>query len=211
MPASRVTYDFDFDEKFEYSVVAAADVSLYAEPRPGIYAWFIRVLKKADPVVNMAAYDGVFASKRLTVEASGHLGEKYTGKLKKQPFFTSDSASFHDTILAASTIFCPPVYIGISKGIKGRLETHIQALEAALQRPPSPDDDTSSISDDDLDSDAESNVFGERMGRILRTNQITTTRPLFVKIIYGPGPGTTDLRKAETYVNRTFILMCGRK
>ena len=210
MDECNVTYDFTRGEKFSYSVLSAADIDLFAQPKPGIYAWYLRVLPKNDPALNMGYVDRVFASKRMNVEVSGNLGERYQGILTKDPSFSGDISSFHDTVLTASTIFCPPLYIGISKNIKNRLSQHFKSLEAALLRS-SNDDGDLILTNEDIDEDAESNVFGERIGRVLRVNNIKTVAPLFIKVTYPDQVSNADLLKAESYVNRLYVPICGRR
>jgi len=210
MPGSRVVYNFDFGQKYEYVVLPAAEAALHAEATPGLYAWYLRLLKSSQPVSNMTAYDGVFATRKMDIEATGNLGEKFDGRLKRRKTDTQALTDYNDTLLAASTVFSPPIYIGISQNIQSRLGQHFRALETALQREP-PEEETADLNDDEVDTDAESNVFGERIGRILRVQRMTNTRGLFVKILYQPQLNAPQLRVAERFVNRTFVPLCGRK
>lgn len=210
MPGSFIEYNFDFGQSYKYVVLPAAEAALYAEPVPGLYAWYLRLLRSPNPIATMTSYDGVFATQKLEVEATGNLGEKFDGRLKKRATATQNTNDYNDALLAASTIFSPPIYIGISQNIQTRMGQHFRALEAALQREPS-QEELDGVGDDEVDTVAESNVFGERIGRILRNQQLMNTRGLFVKIHYQPQITRSDLRTAERFVNRTFAPLCGRK
>lgn len=211
MPRPQITYDFDYGERFSYVVFRAADVELYSESRQGLYAWYARVLEKTDPLTNMTSYDKVFASRKMSVEAKGNLGEVYKGVVTKCSVLGGDVPGLYNAVSAASTVFCPPLYIGISNDVKGRLSQHLKSLEAVLRSVAPQDAGLESSNEEELDTEAESSVFGERVGKILRANGIANETLLFIKVIYTDNLSRADLRKTETYVNRVFVPMCGRR
>jgi hypothetical protein len=209
--ASQVVYDFDFDEQHEYTVVAARDIEQehFIEARAGLYAWYLRLPKDPNPALDLASYSRIFGSKNFTLEAKSVFGERYQGAATRQPSFDPASHPFASSVLTASTIFCPPVYIGISINIRQRLMLHLKRLNEALQGAETllPTDDMS----EEQDTADESSAFGHRMGYLLRSNGIRDIERLFVKIIYQPQASAADLKKAEYFVNRTFLPFCGRR
>lgn len=209
--ASQVVYDFDFNEEHKYAVVAARDIEQehFTEARAGLYAWYLRLPRNPDPALDLASYSRVFGSKNFTLEARSVLGERYQGTATRQPGFDPASHPFVSSVLTASTIFCPPVYIGISINIRQRLTLHLRRLNEALQSSESlpPTDDAT----EQQDTAGESSAFGHRMGYLLRSNGIRDVERLFVKIVYQPQASAADLKKAEYFVNRTFLPFCGRR
>ncbi len=170
--ASQVVYDFDFGEQHKYSVVAARDIEQehYVDASAGLYAWYIRLPKDPNPASDMASYNQVFASKKFTVEAKSILGERYQGTAARQPSFDPSSHPFAASVLTASTIFCPPIYIGISINIRQRLTRHMKRLNESLQISslPLPSNDTP----EEQDTEVESGAFGQRIGYLLHANGI---------------------------------------
>ncbi len=215
MPASRVSYNFGYGEVHEYSVVAAQDIERYSEELPGIYAWYFRLLDRPGNTIDtMKSFDSLFASKSLDFEAKGNLGERFQGSAKRTPYLRDRTPDYVNALLSATTVFCPPLYIGISINIKRRLKTHYGTLNSFLQRssPASSPQTTlpaTNLDGPDMDTDIESNVFGERIASILKRNNILDPEQLYVKILYVPGATKRDLEKAELFVNRTFVPLCG--
>lgn len=212
MPLSRIEYNFGYGERHEYRVIAAQDIVLYAEEEPGIYAWYFRLVDgAADPSASMKSYDALLASKSLDLTARGNLRENFQGTAARVPFMRDRSPEYVDAVLSATTVFCPPLYIGISTGIRERLKTHYDKLNSFLQRAATLPPQTTIASPDgpEEDSDIESNVFGERMGSLLKKNGIQDPGQLFIKILYVPGATKRDLERAEFFVNRAFVPLCG--
>jgi|GEM_PF-1662682 len=211
MPVSNVEYDFGYGERHKYHVIAAQDIVRYAVEEPGIYAWYLRLVNgPADPSDAMKSYDSLIASKSLDFTIKGNLGENFQGTAARIPFTRTQTPVYVDAVLSATTVFCPPLYIGISIGIKGRLQTHYDKLTSFLQRVPTSPQTTPAVAEVvEEDTEIESNVFGERMGRLLKRNGIQDTGQLFVKVLYVPGATKRDLERAEFFVNRAFVPLCG--
>lgn len=208
MPVSTAQYDFGYGEKHGYSIIAAQDISRFADDEPGIYSWHYRLSHRAaDHSADMRAYDRIYAAKSYDVSAQAPLGEILTGRIIRRPFTEDRTPEFSPAALAAAAVFCPPLYIGISVKIKRRLQTHYQRLTECLVQP-------SSFSLRDIqeadDSDDESGVFAERIGNLLKSNGIGDPGRLFVKIVYVPGASFRELQQAEFFVNRAFVPLCGR-
>ncbi len=210
MPASQVQYDFGYGERHEYAVIAAQDIEQFAQPIAGLYSWHYR-LSQTTPnrSADMTTYDSIYAAKSYDIFAQAHLGERLTGKITRAPFTNSRAPEFSRATLAASTIFCPPLYIGISTNIKGRLSTHYNALVNFLARPINLISYVSGEPEDD--TEAESSIFAERIGSLLKQNNVSNPGRLFVKVVYVQGATKRELEQAEFFVNRTFIPLYGRR
>lgn len=208
MPASTAQYNFGHGDRYEYSVIAAQDIVQFANAVPGIYSWHYRLSHKvADRAADMRSYDRIYAAKSYGVTAQAPLGETLTGKVTRRPFTDSRDPEFSAVALAAAAVFCPPLYIGISVDIQRRLRTHYKFLTDFLAEPPTP-----AVMDtvENEDSDRESSVFAERIGSLLKVNNIGDPGRLFVKVIYVPGASFRELQQAEFFVNRAFVPLCGR-
>jgi len=208
MSASTAQYDFGHGERHEYSVIAAQNIARDTEEKPGIYSWHYRLShitpKRLD---DMKAYDRIYAAKSYDISAQGSLGEMLEGELTRSPFTDSRPPEFSQVALAAAAVFCPPLYIGISTNIKRRLQTHYDRLEEVLVQP-SRFAIATSVQDDD--SDEESGIFAERIGGLLKKNNVGDPGRLFVKVVYVPNATFRELQQAEFFVNRTFVPLCGR-
>lgn len=212
MPVSNVEYNFGYGERHEYRVISAQDVERFAEAKPGIYAWYFRLLAgSAEPVDTMRSYDSLLGSKSLDFTVKGNLGEQFQGSAARIPFTQNWTPDYVDAVLSATTVFCPPLYIGISVDIRRRLKKHYNTLTDVLQRPSVPQaaPTFTGLDEANIDTDFESNVFGERIASLLKKNNIGDAAQLFVKILYVPGATKRDLERAEFFVNRAFVPLCG--
>jgi len=112
--------------------------------------------------------------------------------------------------LIACELLCPPLYIGISKRLNFRLQTHKKMLENIIYS----DRDDSEINDTNIESDTEkeSRYFGVRIGTIVKRTEHIRLTSFFVKTIQlNLEYSTEELRKIEKFLNRTFIPLYGRK
>lgn len=208
MPASKAEYNFGHGDRHEYSIIAAQDIAQFADATPGIYSWHYRLSHRvADRIADMRSYDRIYAAKTYGMTAQAPLGETLTGKMRRQPFTDNRDPEFSPAALAAAVVFCPSLYIGISIDIQRRLRTHYKLLidflaqQSALAVPESVETE---------DSDGESSAFAERIGSLLRDNNIGDPGRLFVKVVYVPGASLRELQQAEFFVNRAFVPLCGR-
>lgn len=207
----QITYDFKYNETHSYHVFPARDIPLEAESNPGIYAWYIRVLGSATVSNDLEFYSNVFAARQLDIKAFAPLSEEYTGTLKRKSAFGEKPANFTNMIATASTIFAPPIYIGISNNVKTRLQAHLRALNTALASPFVAASNSADAIASPTDSDDESAKFGQRIGRILCDQNITDVNCLFVKVIYQSPPNNIERQHTENFVNRIFTPICGRR
>jgi hypothetical protein len=205
---SEAVYDFPYGETHSHIAVVAADISQLEDNKPGLYAWYVRVLPKETATTDLSCYGGFFGSKKYTVDLSASLGEQYQGKLKLNPAFDVSRAANVALLSTVTTVFSPPIYIGIAKNIRKRLLTHLDKLEKALVTPPAAVLSPTPVDDD---SDEESGYFGGRVGELLRELKVSDVRNLFVKIVYQPVDDLVQRRGVEHFVNRVFFPFCGRK
>jgi hypothetical protein len=208
MASPLVTFDFRYGETLDFHLLSARDLD-HARTDQGVYAWFLRLRKSNFSRQSLEAYSSVFAAKRLKGNIAAHLDERYEGRLKRGsgdllPHGDPD----RDAMLLASAVFSPAVYIGISISIRSRLLKHRAALDEALS---SRRKKAVAKVKAAMDSDDESGKFGQRIGWWLRSKSIRDTNGLFVKVIYLPGFAQSELRKVETYYNRVFIPLFGRR
>lgn len=206
---SEAVYEFPYGERHAHIVVSALDITKLDDNKPGLYAWYVRILPKETDMAALSFYGGFFGSKKYTIDLSATLGEQYQGKLVLSPAFDAGRAAHMDLLSSVTTAFSPPIYIGIAKNVRKRLLTHVAKLESALIAPITAALGSSTTADDD--SDEESGYFGGRVGGLLRELKINDIRHLFVKIVYQEADDVAQRRGVEHFVNRVFFPFCGRK
>lgn len=181
---------------------------LYKVPEsPGIYSWHI-----GSSPVNFNHYFKAFKQKKLSVSINGHLKEEYDGEIRRKYFDKDFDISLDQQLCElASTIFCPPLYIGISKNLNKRLNQHFRELEKIyngtikLSTPPN-------VGKTDFDTIIESSHFAQRIGHTLFNLNKISLRDIFIKTVeLDKSYSWTKLQKVEKYLNRTFIPIYGRK
>lgn len=203
----EIIYSFPYGERHPHIVVAATEVENLQDKKPGFYAWYIRVLPKETNVADLKWYGSFFGSKKYSVDLSATLGEHYEGDLSLRPVFDATMPAKMALISTVTTVFSPPIYIGIAKNVKARLLTHLAKLREALITP-----FTVAISGNLIgDSDEESSFFGERVGNLLRAQGIDDVRHLFVKIVFQPVDDLAQRKAVEHFVNRVYFPLCGRR
>lgn len=213
MPANVLNYSFPYGEKHVYTVVAATDID-QVKDTPGLYAWYVRVLPTEASVADLKGYGDLFRSKEYHVEVRATLGERHEGKLEMSTAFDAARPTNASLISSVTTIFAPPVYVGISKTIRSRLAKHLGKLIEALHAPPPPATaapSATAVAAPAADSDSESGHFGTRIGALLRTHGFKDQRNLFVRIVYHDIGLPEERRGAEHYANRVFFPLLGRR
>lgn len=211
MTTNSITYDFSYGERVQYSVLPARDVEK-TEEKPGIYAWYARLGKavqdQAQPGWTFAQF---FLNRELIVEAKGSLREAYRGRIFRQT--DADFRDRNDLIEGATTVFCPPIYIGISKNIRNRLTTHVRKLREVLaSAPEAAGNSAESVKAGvQTDTDEESSVFGSRIGAKLHDAGLRSEEILFVKVMYVERSASSQLRDTEYLLNRSFFPVFGKR
>lgn len=189
--------------------------------RPGLYAWYLK-LAKGKEMYN--EFHSVMVHRILDVEASGELGEKYSGKMGRKDFefekkyrrrSNRENFRFENIFLTDEQVsmvtatFAPPIYIGISRNLHNRLREHKRELETSLN---SINKNTNNeIPDFNSDSASESSAFGERIARVLRDKNYIGTNSLFIKTVEFDNIQKEELFDIEYFLNRTFTPIFGKK
>ncbi len=182
---------------------------LYDVPKvPGIYSWHINTTE-----LNFKDYFKVFKQKKINVNLSGNLKEKYLGEIRN--VYHDKDFNFPSTDYSlcefASFAFCPPMYIGISVNLHSRLNDHYRELEkihfGKVKLGASKKLDRTRF-----DTIFESQHFAQRLGHTLVDLKNLKLDSVFIKTIeLDVGYAKSELHKVEKYLNRTFIPLYGRR
>lgn len=204
---SEHLYDFGHGELYRHELLRAEEV-VNAKKAPGLYAWYVRPPKSEASELACAPYRQVFAQRDFKVKAAAPLSEFLEGSLTRRlhhPRKAKDGEALDEDFFAAAfAAFAPPVYIGRSKDIRGRLRQHYEALKHSIGRDLLVELDESAPPD----SDEESSQFGLRLGALLRDQGLNDLRGVFVKIVYAND--VIAPKRAELILNRTFHPVLGR-
>lgn len=206
----EVTYDFGYAEQLSHWLFQADQVGL-AEDRPGLYAWYLRPPSDLPDEASCNPYRRVYADREFKVSATAALGELMEGQVNRRRTELRNARSGEelDQSLFASAFaaFAPPVYVGRSIRVRGRLMSHMRSLINEMGR------GTLNTAADDgetatPDSEEESAKFGIRMARMLRSEALDHFKGLFVKVVYASDNLAT--KRVEYVLNRTFHPVLGR-
>ena len=208
-----MTYDFGFGERYDFEVIPAANIGL-TKNQPGIYAWFARIPKPTVQTDNpVARYYHLFTQQTMLVNAIGNFRRQFEGTVWLKPENLERERLSPYALSAVTAVFSPLLYMGHSKTIRTRLERHHDALTTCLTvRCPGRGEATfSSDILEHTDTDDESRLFGERIGKALREAGLKSTLSIFVKVMYLLDLDQ-DQREATEYVfNRIFTPIYGRR
>ena len=175
----------------------------------GIYSWYLTCNS-----TNYKNYYDFYKSESYSAFLKGNLLQNFQGKLlaqKTQKFEESENY-FDDQLLEkVSSNFSPPIYIGISTDLHERLNTHKKRLQNHLN-------DISKITNlrsgfrSKADSDKESEVFAQRLAKLLMDSGNLYESNLLVKIIYIEKKRIKKdvLLNIENFLNRTYHPLLGR-
>ena len=205
-----------------------------ADSKPGLYAWYLRV-KPGESNINSSENFAKALTKiaeqlcypTLSMELQGHLGlsmkgdlqhiwyghkeHKFSDQLKEILNGSEDREILGDILELAVPLLTGPLYIGVSKNIRERLQGHTQLINKYLQGSAEDTDPDIPVvdSEDSLRSDQ---VFAQRIvERKINPNQ------LVVGIVYVSHSHLSSARiykaieSAETLLNRIFYPALGRK
>ena len=204
-----------------------------ADSKPGLYAWYLRVKpgegNLRSPENFAKALIKITEQLRyptLSMELQGHLGLSMKGDLKhiwygQEQYQFSDQLKeilnrseereiLGDILEVAVPLLTGPLYIGVSKNIRKRLQVHTHLIQKYLQEPEENTDiDIPVDSEDSLRSDQN---FAQRIvTRNINPNQ------LVVGIVYVSYSHLSSERirkaieSAETLLNRIFYPTLGKK
>ena len=174
---------------------------------PGIYSWHLWIDN-----ANNKKYSQIFKQKRIDITVESNLSEKFIGAIKHSGHQEDIFDSTIDINLCniASIAMCPPLYIGISKNLGVRLGQHFDEFDKIIKGIKATPIDT--IKSSHFDTIYESQHFAQRMGFVISKFNNLNANNLLIKTIEMPiGYSKDDLRKVETFLNRTFIPIYGRK
>lgn len=221
---SEVTYDFPYGESHNHTALTAEDITNLDDGKPGLYAWYLRVLPKEVGEDHLNCYGTIFGSKQYSIAMSAFLSEMYEGDLSLTPAFDAAKSANIALLSTVTTVFSPPIYVGIAKNTRERLMTHLRSLKkellsaapAALPPPPPPSPTAmgaaaTTPSAPAMDTDEESGFFGGRIAYLLKSQGITDVRHLFVKVVFQDPDNGTERRAVEHFANRVFFPFCGRR
>lgn len=170
-------------------------------PDVGWYCWGYA------PTNSDTVKEGVSNLKYLSAEVGKNFGITYSGDLERADKLNkNDLKDIDNEVLTRVMIaFSPPLYLGISKNLKDRLNIHKRKLEEYLL---SPSDSLKYLDGCDADTPEESTYFGYRIGRALVENE-TEPDDLFVRCIYNDD--YEMVRMIEKVLNRIFTPVYGRR
>lgn len=198
-----------------------------ADPKPGLYAWYLRIKPGKSNLESPENFSK--ALKRITeqlcypdlsMQLRGHLNLHLKGDLK-HIWYGHEENQFSDHFqkilelpegreilgeILESTVplLTGPLYIGVSKNLRCRLQQHTRLIQEGYHNQFSPVDSKESLEND--------RNFAERV----RQRKIDPNH-LVVSLVYVSHPDICPrvIRKtieiAETLLNRTFYPILGRK
>lgn len=175
---------------------------------PGIYSWYITGNQS-----NVDNFYKLFMQKRVAVSIEGHLKEIYQGNLRRhydEGHFKTGITDF-GLFNVSSLAFCPPLYIGISKDLKSRINVHYQELQKIIDGRVKLKN-VKVMNPSDFDTIYESQHFAQRIGYSIKTTKRIKLNSIFIKTIeMQKGYSWGSLNNIEKYLNRAFVPIYGRK
>lgn len=174
---------------------------------PGLYSWHLWI-----DSTNSKKYSQIFKQKRVDVTIKSNLSESFEGAIvhanhDKDIF---DAGIDLNLCNLASIAMCPPLYIGISSRLGQRLGQHVDEFDKIIKGAiPIP---VATLTASQFDTIYESQHFAARMGFVVKDLSNLNANNLLIKTIELPtGYNKRELQRVETFLNRTFIPIYGRK
>jgi hypothetical protein len=180
---------------------------------PGIYAWYIN-FNEDNEVQNFQEF---FAEKKFDIKLIGNLKENYFGNVRAKVDKFSDDILDKEMLQEVISSFNVPIYIGISKSLRTRLQQHKEALEeklatglSSLEASNENHKEITDIEEIDIDTLKESSAFAERLYKRLLLNKLKA-RDLSVRVVYFDRTyNKKKLFRIENFINRIFYPILGR-
>jgi hypothetical protein len=167
---------------------------------PGWYCWIYC------PEDLRALQSGFAKHASVMARVDAVLGASYCGELtlEQTPCDVGGIEKHLGVLQSTMLAFAPPLYIGISKSLRGRLRQHSRQLLDSLHggRSWKTDDRISS------DTDEESSYFANRVAKVMADMGIGEGS-LYVKCLVGDT--VSQLRPVEAILNRAYSPPFGRK
>ena len=173
----------------------------------GIYTWHLKHLDS----ISLEQYYSLLRHKKFSSNIKGVFNENYIGQLtlSKNIDLSSINPETKEIIKELSQYINAPIYIGISNNLNRRLGQHNKRLTSFLF------DSTkiSNITEWDQkyeDTDDESTYFAERIGSVLKENQINSINVLFVRV-YEFEIERSNLLIIEKFFNQCLLPIYGKR
>jgi hypothetical protein len=173
----------------------------------GIYTWHLKHLES----ISLEQYYALLRHKIFSSNIKGVFNENYNGQLtlSKDIDLSAINSKTKDIIKELSQYINAPIYIGISNNLNRRLAQHNKRLTSFLF-------DNSKIlfttewDQKYEDTDDESTYFAERIGSVLKENQINSINVLFVRI-YEFEIERSNLLIIEKFFNQCLLPIYGKR
>jgi hypothetical protein len=173
----------------------------------GIYTWHLKHLES----ISLEQYYSLLRHKKFSSNIKGVFNENYIGQLtlSKDIDLTAINSKTKEIIKELSQYINAPIYIGISNNLNRRLAQHNKRLTSFLF-------DNTKISftaewDQKYeDTDDESTYFAERIGSVLKENQINAINVLFIRI-YEFEIERSNLLIIEKFFNQCLLPIYGKR
>lgn len=203
-----------------------------ADPKPGLYAWYLRVKPGAGNIKSPENFAKVLTKiteqlryPTLSMELQGHLGLNMRGDLKHiwyghEEYQFSDQLKeilncpeereiLGDILELAVPLLTGPLYIGVSKNIRERLQVHARLIQKYLQEvAANTDPDNPVDSEDSLRNDQ---IFAQRIvERKINPNQLAVATIYVSHSQLSSSKIRKAIESAETLLNRVFYPTLGR-
>jgi hypothetical protein len=173
----------------------------------GIYTWHLKHLDS----ISLEQYYSLLRHKKFSSNIKGVFNENYIGQLTltKDIDLSLINPKTKEIIKELSQYINAPIYIGISNNLNRRLNQHNKRLTSFLF------DSTkiSNITEWDQkyeDTDDESTYFAERIGSVLKENQINSINVLFVRV-YEFEIERSNLLIIEKFFNQCLLPIYGKR
>lgn len=180
----------------------------------GIYSWhcFINNFSQQN------YYNNIYRKKKLQVVIKGKLKNNFVGNIDSTNLETTDIGGFTRNtrmLMQATYFFSPPLYIGIACGGKStlysRLNTHKRQLIKFMQNLKNKTGLTKKQLIKELRRKEESKLAIRLAFHLLEYKGKVNEDNLFVKVIPLTFSNEKDIENLETYLNRTFHPILGRR
>jgi hypothetical protein len=168
---------------------------------PGWYCWIYCPDERESVRIGFPRHPSVDA------KVDSVLGASYEGTLalRSEAALGPIEDAHFPHLQSAMLAFSPPLYIGISGGLRARLRTHSRQLEDSLHGARTPAGLRYAVQSD---SDGESRYFGERVSAVMKEARISENC-LYVKCV--EAPSSDALRPVESILNRAYCPPFGRR
>lgn len=221
MTAYSIHQNWPYGETYRHNATPYRELHANVPASPGLYSWHFRLPEEPDASVEGFLRE-LYLDRTLDVQARGNMRQSWRGPIQSEhgELDLAPTEALREFFFALAF----PIYIGISRDLRGRLKTHMRELER--YRVNGAETTAAEAVTFETDTDAESRSFGQRLGGVFRRAGYTSTGQLFVKH-YSPSrfadplnvpagaeafaATMKELRAAETVLNTLFHPALGRR